>query len=176
MSEAPRPVDPVQDVERLTEIGRFDLFSDEARARLDGFARRAAERLGLPIGLVNIVLYDAQHMAGSHGLTGWLAETRGTPVEWSFCATSVRTGEEYVVPDAQLDEAQCDNPLVTIDGIRSYAGVPLITSAGHVLGSCCVLGTEVHEFTATEVAELRAMAAEVVAEIESLRLPQVVAS
>ncbi|GAB7191412.1 hypothetical protein NUM3379_21190 [Kineococcus sp. NUM-3379] len=164
-----RAADPVRDLDRIAEISELDLFSDTAKEELDDFARRAAERFGLPVGLVTVVLYDAQFLAGSHGVDGWLAEVGGTPVEWSFCATSVRTREPYVVPDTTADPAQSGNPLVTVDGFRSYAGAPLVTSRGHVLGNYCVLGTEAREFSAAELAELRAMADEVVARIEATR-------
>ncbi len=125
--------DPVTDVERLEEIADLDLFSDSARAKLDAFAARAAQRFDLPIGLVSIVLDSSQYLAGRHGVEGWIDDADGTPVEWSFCATTVRTRKQYVVTDAANDDVQKSNPLVTEDGIASYAGTPLVTSRGHVL-------------------------------------------
>ncbi|GAB7189952.1 hypothetical protein NUM3379_06580 [Kineococcus sp. NUM-3379] len=38
-----------------------------------------------------------------------------------------------------LDPGTADDPLHLIDGVRSYAGVPLRTSSGHVIGAVCVL-------------------------------------
>lgn len=161
---------PVTDLERLAEIADLDLFSAEAQSRLDEFARQAAARFDLPIGLVTVVLDGAQYFAGKYGVADWMNETRGTPVEWSFCSTSVRTRREYVLPDARTDAEQKDNPLVTIDGICCYAGVPLITSRGHVVGNICVIGAEPRQFSGNEIAELQGMAEDVVAEIEASRL------
>ncbi len=159
--------DPVTDVARLTEIGRYDLESPALKASLDTFATEAASLLQLPIGVVSIVLGGAQLFAGSHGLDGtWLAEAGGTPVEWSFCANAVRSGEPYVVEDAENDVLQSDNPLVLFDGIRSYAGAPLITRSGHALGACCTIGGEPREFTADEVKGLQGLAERIVLEIE----------
>jgi GAF domain-containing protein len=162
--------DPVTDLDRLAEIAELDVFSERVQARLDDFAQRAATHFDLPIGLVTVVLDGAQFFAGKYGVADWMTETQGTPVEWSFCATSVRTRREYIVSDARTDAQQKDNPLVTIDGIGCYAGVPLITSRGHVVGNYCIIGTEPHQFTADEVAELRRMAEAVAAEIEASRL------
>ena len=124
----------------------------------------------MPIGLVTVVLDGAQCFAGKYGVADWMNETQGTPVEWSFCSTSVRTRREYVLPDARTDAEQKDNPLVTIDGISCYAGVPLITSRGHVVGNICVIGAEPRQFSADEMTELRRIAEDVVAELEASRL------
>jgi GAF domain-containing protein len=159
--------DPVQSLERLTEIAKFDLFSPDVRKVLDGLATKAATSLGSPFGIVSIVLDGAQYFAGSHGVGGWLAEAEGTPVEWSFCANVVRHRKPYIVDDATVDPLQHDNPLVVQDGIRSYAGVPIMSSDGHVLGAYCVVGTDAHHFTEAEIVQLESMAADVVAAIEA---------
>lgn len=160
----------VRSFDRLAEIAALDLFSPQAQATLDRFARRAAERFDLPVGLVTILLDDAQVMAGAHGLTGWMAQTRGTPLAWSFCLTPVQTGRQHVVANLAVDATHRDNPLVSVEGVRAYAGSPLVTSRGHVLGTCCVLGAETRTFTAAELDELDAMAAEVMTEIETTRV------
>lgn len=159
------PSDPVVSPARLHDLSLVDFESPEVRAVLDGFARRAAELLDLPIGMVSIVLDSAQLFAGLYGLDGWLAEVRGTPVEWSFCATAVRTGAPYVVTDAVSDPLQFDNPLVVEDGIRSYVGAPVFGPTGTVLGACCAIGSEPREFTPAEIARLETLAAEVTAEL-----------
>jgi len=162
--------DPVQDLGRLLEVSRYDFEAPEVRAALHRLARRAAECFDLPIGLVSIVLDSALYLAGMHGIDGWMAEAEGTPVEWSFCANAVRSGQPYVVEDATVDAIQADNPLVTIDGIRSYAGAPLVTESGHVLGACCVIGTAPRTFTPDEVRLLVEMAQDAVDEIARHRL------
>ena len=75
--------DPVTDLERLAEIADLDLFSAQAQSRLDEFARQAAARFDLPIGLVTVVLDGAQCFAGKYGVAEWMNETQGTPVEWT---------------------------------------------------------------------------------------------
>ena len=156
----------------LEALAAYDLDDPRLRARLDALAARTAARLGRPIALVSVVLDSAQVLAGQAGLDGWLAEVRGTPVEWSFCANAVVGGRPYVVADAVRDAVQHDNPLVTEDGVASYAGVPLRTSEGHVLGAHCVLGTSPAEAGPAELAVLEAAAAEAVAILEEHRLPR----
>ena len=162
--------DPLFDAARLQEIADLDLLSPEVDPILRDVAEQAAARLGLPVSLISVVLDEALHVAGSHGIDGlWLGETRGHPVEWSFCATSVRTRDAFVVESATLDPVHGSNPLVTQDGVRCYAGVPLISSRGHVLGNLCVVGLEERTFSADEVEVLRELAREAVRRIEERR-------
>jgi GAF domain-containing protein len=162
--------DAVEDIDRLIELSSYDVSSPEVRTALDEFAHTAAERLGMPIGLVTIVLDSAMYFAGRFGLSGWLNEADGTPVEWSFCASAVRSGQPYVVEDASIDEVQADNPLVVCDGVRSYAGAPLKTANGQVLGACCVVGVTPHHFEPGEIGVLEELAAQVIAILEQHKL------
>ena len=162
--------DPLFDEERLREIVELDLLSPDVDPLLADIATQAAERLGLPVSLISVVLDEALHVAGFHGPQGlWLDETRGHPVEWSFCATSVRTRDAFLVPNAEEHPYHRTNPLVTQDGVRCYAGVPLISSRGYVLGNLCVVGMEERPFSEDDVAVLRALAAEAVRRIEQRR-------
>lgn len=159
----------IQDRDRLEEIAALDLTSPEVDRILDEIATRAAQLLGLPISLVSVVLDEAQYFAASHGLSGWLQQTRGTPVEWAFCAHAVSSGTPFIVEDATRHEAVQDNPLVTREGIRCYAGIPLISRRGHALGTLCVIGTEPRPFSESDIALLRQLANEAVQRIESRR-------
>lgn len=153
----------------MTVLAGIDIDHPELRRELDAVAARTASRLGQPVGLVSMVLDTAQFFAGSYGLQGWVAELGGTPIEWSFCAHAVESGAPYVVPDATIDPIQSTNPTVTADGVRSYAGAPIVLD-GEVLGATCVLGFEPHVFSPADLDELRRGAAEVALLLDSYRL------
>ena len=162
--------DPLHDAARLSEIVELGLLSDDVDPILQDVAAAASTALGLPVSLVSVVLDEALHVAASHGIEGlWLGDTRGHPVEWSFCATSVRSREAFVVDDATEHEYHRTNPLVTQDGVRCYAGVPLISSRGFVLGNLCVVGLEERTFTPAEMETLHELAREAVRRIEARR-------
>ena len=169
-AQAPPDATP-NERERLSEIARLDLFSDDVAALLDDLTTTAASELGMPISLVSVVLDEAQEFAASHGLEGWLAEAQGTPVEWAFCRHAVRNEKAFVVEDAKTHPLVHDNPLVTLEGVRCYAGIPLITSRGFAIGTLCVIGTEPKSFSAREIGRLEALAAETVTRIEARRRP-----
>ena len=156
-------------IERLREIAAYNLFDRDLRAELDVVCQRTADRLNQPIGLVTIVLDSAQLVVGRSGLAGWIAATEGTPAEWSFCARAVTSGQPYVVPDAHQDPVQSQNPLVMMDGVTAYAGVPLRSANGQMLGAHCVLNDKPHEFSADDVEVLEAAGAEIIAIMDRYR-------
>jgi GAF domain-containing protein len=140
------------------------------RVELNQAAARIAQRLGTAIGFVNIVLDGAQCYVGRYGGDHtWSAAAGGVPIEWSYCATSVRTLEPLVLPDITVDVVHRLNPTAVQDGVRAYAGAPLLTSNGEVLGNCCVIDVVSRDFTDADVAVLQEEAAAVVADLERRR-------
>jgi GAF domain-containing protein len=156
--------------ERLQEIADLRLTAPDIQALLQASCEQAAQELQLPIGLVSIVLDEAQYFAARVGIPDWIEQAEGTPSEWSFCRYAVASQEPLIVDNAAQDERLKENPLVTVDGLRCYAGVPLISSRGHALGSFCVAGVEARTFSDAELARLHELAAEVMRRIEARRV------
>lgn len=154
------------EIARLTEIARLKLIDQAKDNELQKLVEKAAQELKMPTALVSIVLSDAQHFLASYGLEGWLDETHGTPREWSFCAFAVRNKNDFVVGNTLEHPDVKNNPLVTRDGIRSYAGVPLTTDGGHVVGTLCVLGDTKRAFLPQDMERLRQLADVVMQRLE----------
>jgi GAF domain-containing protein len=160
-------IEPMNGAERLLEITELDLFSPEVDAILQNTVEEAAKRFDLPIGLVSIGLDEP--LAGAPQVPGgWLRDAAGTSVEL-LCTTSAWGRDSLVVEDATQHELVKDSAFVKFEGVRCIAGTPLVSSRGHVLGSFCVLGTQIRSFAEEELAELREYAAHAVTRIEARR-------
>ncbi|MFG1924257.1 GAF domain-containing protein [Cryptosporangium sp. NPDC048952] len=151
--------------DRLSAIAKYDLTNPDLVEELDAIAANTAEQLRQPIALTNLLLDTAAVVRGSYGLEGY-GDAANVPIEWSFCVKAVRSGNPQVVPDMCRDPDEHDNPLVVHQGVRSYAGVPLSTPDGQVIGTHCVIGREPREFTDVELATLSTAAAEVLTTLE----------
>ncbi|MDB5679616.1 PAS domain-containing protein [Sphingomonas bacterium] len=121
-------------------IAAYDLEALRDSAALTTITDFAAALCGCPVALVNIVGEQQQSFIARTGY-----DAAEGPVETSFCAVGMHTGDMMVVPDATRDPRFADNPQVTgAPGIRFYAGVTLATEHGVPIGSLCVIDTEPH--------------------------------
>jgi GAF domain-containing protein len=158
-----------RELDRLREIAALRLGDGVDDPIIQALVDRAADELELPLAAISIVMDAAQYFIASHGLSGWIGVVQGTPVEWAFCRHTIAAREPFMVEDAGTHPVVRDNPLVQIDGIRSYLGVPLITSKDEAIGTLCVLGVETRKFSQADVETLRQLAAGVLTELEARR-------
>ncbi|MBL7255355.1 PAS domain-containing sensor histidine kinase [Paractinoplanes lichenicola] len=134
----------------LLEAGQVDAF--------DRLTKLAARILAAPTALVSLVDTERQRFASAYGLTGELAVTRQTPLSHSYCKFVVEDQAALVVDDARLDTRLSDSPAIADYKAIAYAGMPLRTPDGHVLGSFCVLDSEPRVWTKDDLALLRDLA------------------
>jgi len=157
----------ISDKNRIDEIVRLRLHEDFVDTILNEYVKKASEEFNLPVVLVSIVLNGVQKFAAESGLGGWIKEANATPVEWSFCANSIKTRKPLIIEDAKNHDLVKNNPLVTIDKIQCYAGAPMITRNGYVIGNFCIVGTESRSFSDDEVNKLKEYADKVVERLEA---------
>jgi GAF domain-containing protein len=163
----------VKTVGRLLDIARLGLDREAERGHLQDIVQTVSVRLDTPFALIDVLLDDAQVILAGFGATpAWVAEVGGTPIEWAFCTPLIEERAPRVVPDLTADPMFRDNPLVTVEGVRSYIGAPLISYRGHVLGGICGLDVRTREFTSAEIDFLQGMAAETVERLETYAGPE----
>ena len=142
--------------ERLAAVRATDLLDAAAGASFDRLTALARRLTGAPLAFLTVVDDQRSYWLSRQGLP------EGSPVqntvEESFCQY-VLTGESLVLADVTADDRTRDNPSITGMGVRAWAGFPVCTPDGHVLGSFCVVDTDVHEWTEADVALLDDLAA-----------------
>ena len=90
--------------------------------------------------------------------------------ELGFCAVVVETGEPLEVADATADERFSGLDLVAgAEGIRFFAGAPLVNPAGIAIGALCVLDTKPRVLTGRQRDDLQALARQTVDLLELRR-------
>ena len=160
------PAGPVRDGARLSALREAAVLDTPAEDRFDRLTRLAARLLGIPVALVSLVDEDRQFFKSCMGLPEPWASARETPLSHSFCRHVVDLAEPLVIEDAREHPLVRDNLAIRDLGVIAYAGVPLATADGHVLGSLCAIGHEPRAWTDGDIQTLRDLAGAVMTEIE----------
>jgi len=156
----------VADPERLAALRQYDLLDTPPEEEFDRLTSLACRLLSVPLALVSLVDSDRQFFKSQQGLPPPLAEERETPLSHSFCQHIVVSREPLIVEDARQHAVLHSNRAIPDLGVVGYAGIPLVSASGHVIGSFCAIDTVPHAWTETEISILTDLAALAMTEIE----------
>ena len=160
------PAAAVRAPERLRELTRTGLLDTPPEERFDRLTRLAATVLNVPVALISLVDSDRQFFKSCHGLAQPWAAERGTPLSHSFCQHVVAARRPLIVTDAREHPVLRDNPAIRDLGVVAYAGAPLMTRSGQVLGTLCAIDHQPRHWTPEQVEILGTLAGSVLTEIE----------
>jgi phosphoserine phosphatase RsbU/P len=149
--------DPVADPKRLAAVFASELLDTEPENAFDDLTRMAALVVGAPFAFATVVDDARSFWKSRYGIPAGGANQN--QVEESFCKYVVRTQSELIVTDASIDERTRDNPSVAAMGVRAWAGFPLLSPGGEVLGSFCIVDTAPREWTPRDLEVIRTLAA-----------------
>ena len=153
----------LDDPQRLAALRRSGLLDSLPEPSFDRLTRLAAALLAVPVSLVSLLDNERQFFKSSLGMPGGLRET---PLSHSLCQRVVTLGEALFIEDARLDPHMCGNRAVIEMGAVAYAGIPLTTPDGIVLGTLCAIDLVPRRWSEDEMQGLRDLAAAAITEIE----------
>ncbi len=154
----------VTDASRLEALARYDILDTDPEPAFDRAARMAAHLFDASTALVTFIGRDRQWFKARLGF-----DEEETGLDVSFCAHVVANEAPLIVEDLARDERFADNPYVTEQGFRFYAGVPLRTADEEPIGTLCVLDREPQSPTQETVHRLSDLSAMVEDALERRR-------
>ncbi|PJI99540.1 diguanylate cyclase with GAF sensor [Acidovorax sp. 69] len=153
------------DAERLQALQRYGILDTPMEPAYDELADIAGHVCDAPVALISFVDRDRQWFKSALGLPG-----RETPLDQSVCRYAIRQSGVFVVPDLAQDARFAHFGIVTQENpLRFYAGAPLVTPDGYVLGTLCVLDHRPRELSARMQELLSALARQVIRLLELKR-------
>lgn len=152
------PALPLHDeAQRLAALQALALLESAPEKEFDALVTLAADLLGCPTALLNLVDRDRV----------WVkARTSPGPAEMprdtTFCDRTVVDDRLTVIDDTLDDERYRDTPLVSDAGVRFYAGAPLHVAdtdgVRHAVGTLCVVDRQPRQVNSRELAALTHLA------------------
>jgi len=160
------------EAKRLRALADSGALDPALRAPLDHAAQRAADVFAMPLAMVSLVNDRCQIWQGAAGLDRLTTperaeEPRSTPRALSLCEHVVAQRALLVVDDLARDPRFSAQPWIQQAGVRFYAGAPLRTADGQVIGSLCLLDHQPRSLDLGEQQLLAAMADDVMALINA---------
>jgi PAS domain S-box-containing protein len=139
MQIAPLPANEEQRLARLHGLSVLDTLPQKA---FDDISSLAQVICSTPVALITLIDRDRQWFKSRIGV-----DVNETPREVAFCSHAILDPAHVtVVEDMKEDARFQDNPLVTgPTKVRFYAGAPIVTDDGFVLGTVCVVDQQVRQ-------------------------------
>lgn len=130
---------------------------------LDQFVILTMRSLGMSGSFISVLDERYQYMTASRNIP-----VRQVPRKDAFCRFVMERGETVVIPDMLTDIRTAEHPLVQgSPHVRFYAGAPLCTTEGILLGTLCVTDRKPHRFSAQKRDMLERLAGLVMAFLET---------
>lgn len=143
---------------------------DTSKQEFNDVARLATQLCAIPIAAINFVDADRVWIKGKAGI-----DMDFMPRANSFCSETILQDKLLIISDAQKDQRFINNFLVTSEPyIRFYAGMPLIISEGHAIGTLCLMDNNPHDLSAEQQIALSILARQLSSQIDlRLRLAKI---
>jgi GAF domain-containing protein len=150
------------EAERLAALYHYDLIGTDPEPRFDDIATLAAQTCGCQVALISLV--GEQEIWFKSRINYPLATTRRDD---SFCQQVISSRQTLVIEDTFLDPRFSNNTFVKQrQPIRFFAGAPIITETGYVIGALCVLDYQPRQINDCQLSTLQVLARQVMSQIE----------
>ena len=157
---------PENELQRLEVLKRYKILDTPPEDAFNNIARLATQIFNVPISLISLVDSEEVFFKANVGMGNTKSTSRGI----SLCSLALLDPEVTVFENAPKEPCLLTNPLVAGEfGLKFYAGAPLITHDGFLIGTMCIVDKITKEFTLKDREILKGLAAIVMDEIE-LRL------
>ncbi|OWV71022.1 diguanylate cyclase [Rhizobium sp. R634] len=151
--------------ERLAALQQLDLLDTPRDEGFERIVRLIKQIFAIDIGIVSLIDGHRQWYKACSGLAA-----DEVALDDTFCRCVVDCDEPVIVQDATKDSRFARHPSVTgADHIRFYAGVPLRTKAGHMIGTVCAIDRRPRSFGNRDLAILEELAGAAMDRIELMQ-------
>ncbi len=146
-------IDSDKELARIRALRSYKILDTSPNVTLDALTKLAANIIGVPIALVDLV--DENRI--------WSKSHFGTDeteykIQPGFCSSVITQDFPYIICNAKTDPRSSSHTLVLENGVNFYAGVPLKTHDGFNIGTLCVIDFEPRTISNLQINALKELA------------------
>jgi PAS domain S-box-containing protein len=150
---------------RLAALRRYQILDTQPEQAYDNIAQLASFICGTSIALVNFIDENRQWFKAKLGI-----DVPEMPRSVGLSYLCLECRDIVVVKDTLEHEEYAANPVVAgYPYVRFYAGVPLISPDGQIIGTLCAIDPSPRELNQQQIDALLALARQVITELELRR-------
>ena len=151
------------ETERLKSLLQYDILDTLPDPAFDEIARMAASIAQAPLAYVGFLDWSRVWFKSTVGFSARQIRRTGSP-----CQFVLLDGKPLLIHDAEVDHRFAPSGIQLDRGVacRSYAGAPLLSPSGALLGTLAVCSPEPHAFTRSHIESLQVLARQVVTRLE----------
>ena len=135
---------PAAEDDRVSEVEALAVMGTDQKQSYYDYVSLAAELANCRLSVINIIDSSTQWSLCGFGLPDEVFQTiRSVPREMTICQYALLSHKPTIIEDLEKDALFNDHPMVTNEpNIRFYAGFPLISKRGNVMGTLCLIDYE----------------------------------
>jgi two-component system sensor histidine kinase VicK len=151
------------ETERLKSLVQYDILDTLPDPAFDEIARMAASICTAPFAFIGFLDWSRVWFKSTVGFAARQIRRNGSP-----CQFLLLDGKPLLISDALADHRFAASGIVLDDGIqcRSYAGAPLFSASGMILGTVAVCSREPNAFSRSNLESLQVLARQIVTRLE----------
>ena len=146
---------------RLEDLYSYSILDTEGELSFDELAILASSICQTPIALVGLMDMERNWFKATVGI-----KLNAIPRKFTPCSYAIQQDGLFEVQDTLNDVRFATQDVVKKEGIRYYAGVPLVSPKGHRIGTICVLDKVPRKLTFSQKVALEVLAHQVVTLLE----------
>ena len=148
---------------RLTTLNKLGLLVSEAVPIFEEATQKASTFSGAPISILGLVVkeelwFKSAVGLSTTGLTDRLAEERKISLHESFSTYVIDSQQPLIIDNTYSNTVFANSLLTQHYGIRTYLGVPLISSSGLCIGTLEVMDWAERKFNVRDIDHLALLA------------------
>lgn len=160
------PAPPIPEETEAARIQAFQLYqviNNDLEVPFDDLAELAAELCHCPVALITLIGKDIQWYLARHG-----TEIQQVRRAESFCEHVLASPyKALVIDDLETDMRFMHHPWVLQSpGYRFYAGIPITTAEGYVIGTLCVMDYKPNTLNKLQIRMLKVFANQILTQLE----------